>query len=276
MNTIPRLTQPRKWRSLVLASASVTLAVAGAPTFASLIPAPVTLARAPDARLWLAQAQGGEGGESGIVATATDPAAAYLAELTMLEGHMVAARDLYAEGNARDAIDLTGHPAAEGMLATIQTALAARGQPDIAPALAAFSATMQNAASQPDVDAALSSLSAAIASAQATEAHHTRYRFDAVVLVLKAASEEYTSSITADKVTDTMAYHEARSYIALSRSALAALAADPLAAKAVPRALDALKAADDAFGDMANPQARDPAILAAVAARVELIASSVR
>ena len=69
MPNIPRLTQPRKWRGLALAGAAVTLA---APALAGL-DAPITLGRAPDARLWLAQSQGGEGGEAGLVASAANP-----------------------------------------------------------------------------------------------------------------------------------------------------------------------------------------------------------
>ena len=276
----PRATQPRRWRSLAL-GASVTLAAAS-PALADLQrPAPISLAMPglwpamPDARLWLAE--GGEAGEAGALA-ATGSAAAYLAEIALVEGHMVAARDLYAKGEAGLALDLSRLPEAEGMLAAVRTGLAAHDAADFSPAIAAFTATMAKGAPLAEVEAALAVVSVGIAAAGAGEQAGLRSRFDAAVLLLKAAAGEYSGSIAGGKVTDEMAYHEAHAFVALARRTMTELAAQPLTATAAPRALQAMQAADDAFGDMTKPElaVRDPAILFGVAARVELIASSVR
>lgn len=267
----PRATQPRRWRSLAL-GASVTLAAA-APALADLQrPAPISLAM-PDARLWLAE--GGEAGEAGALAAAGSDAA-YLAEIALVEGHMVAARDLYAKGQTGLAVDLSRRPEAEGMLAAVRTGLAAHDAADFSPAITAFTAAMARGAPLAEVEAALAAVSVGVAGAG--ERAGPRNRFDAAVLLLKAAAGEYSGSIAGGKVSDAMAYHEAHAFVALARRAMTELATQPLTATAAPRALQAMQAADDAFGDMTKPElaAGDPAILLGVAARVELIASSVR
>ena len=105
-----------------------------------------------------------------------------------------------------------------------------------------------------------------------------RFGFAALVVVSKAAAAEYQGSIEAGSVSDAMAYHEAYAFLAIARDLATGLQADPLAGKAAGRALEVLAEADTAFGDMAQTtlEARDPAILLAIAARLELIGSTVR
>lgn len=273
MTNSPRITQPRRWTSL--AFASVTLAAA--PVLADVHRvAPVTLA-SPDAQLWLAQSQGGEGGEAGVTASASTEAA-YLAELLIVEGHYLAARDLYAMGQKDLAIELSGHPQDEGTLDELRKEIADHKAGDVADAVAAFIATMKAGAPQADVDAALTAISTAFAAAAAVEDDEVRARFDAVVLVLKAAAEEYQGSIEDGKVADVMGWHEAWSFIGLARARLQELAALDMSAKAAPKALKALEDVNAAFGDpmAAEPLAGDGQVLLGVAAKVELIASSVR
>ena len=270
----PRQTTPRRWQSLALGA---TVSLAAAPLLAADLhrPAPITLSM-PGATLWLAQSQGGEAGEAGITSVApADPA--YLAELAIIEGHMLAARNLYALGQADTAVTLSRHPEEEGTLATLNTAIAAHGAQDFSSLISAFTAQMAKGATQDDVDATLARIHVKAAAAAAGLQDQPRIRFDAIVLVLKAAAAEYANSITDGKVTDVMAFHESYAFIQLARAAMADLGSVPLAAKAAPRALEALMGAEDAFGDMTKPpEPRDPAILLSVSARVELIASQVR
>ncbi len=275
MTLTPRPTQPRRWTSLAIAS--VTLATAApALAYQHRQTPPVTLS-VPEARLWLVQDQGGEAGEAGITDNATSDAA-YLAELLIIEGHMLAARDLYARGQAAEAVELSVHPQEEGSLAALVTDILAHNAPDPTAAIAAFTATMQNAAPQAEVDAALAAVSQAFATAAAVEDDQVRARFDAVVLLLKAAAGEYAAAIEGGTVTDAMGWHEAYSFVALARLRMQGLAALPLSAKAAPKAAAAMDEAQAAFGDIMAPTllAGDPEILASIAARVELIASSVR
>ena len=110
------------------------------------------------------------------------------------------------------------------------------------------------------------------------QADQVRARFDGVVLLLKAAADEYQASIKDGAVQDIMGWHEAWSFVGLARATLQDLTAVALSAKAAPRALKALEAVDAAFGDPAAavPLAGDGQLLLTVAAKVELIASSVR
>ena len=64
----------------------------------------------------------------------------------------------------------------------------------------------------------------------------------------------------------------------MARALAESLQKEAVTEKAAARILDTLKGADEAYGDITKPEAeaRDPAILLALAARVELIASSVR
>ena len=274
MPNTPRLAQPRKWRGLALAGAAVTLA---APALAGL-DAPITLGRAPDARLWLAQSQGGEGGEAGLVASAANPDAAYLAELMIVEGHMIAALDLYAKGQTDLAVELASHPESEGMMDALRADQTAHAAPDITPAATAFAKALGDAAPVDAARTALATLQTSVVAAADGQKANLKTRLDAVVTLVKAATDEYTGALADGKVSNVMAYHEAHAFIAIARSQLTDLQAEPQTAKAATRALDALSAADDAFFDMTltTVEPRDPAILAAIAARVELIASSVR
>jgi hypothetical protein len=290
----PRPTDPRRWRSLALAGATAGLAAAS-PVMGGALPSQSGAVAAGDAQIWLAagegmegddasattpiaSTEGGEGGEAGAVADAA-PEVAYLAQLSIVEGHLFGAAELYRRGQTDDAIGLSYHPEAE-MMDEVRTRLAAHGAGDISPSMAAFSATMEAGATPEAVNAALADVSAAIAAAMAQEKDAYRTRMDALVALLKGAADEYAGSIEDGQVADVMAWHEAHGFITVARHLAEGLAAeqDPAVAKAGTRSLAALAGADEAFGDVtaAELHVGDPAILMAVAAKVELIASSVR
>lgn len=269
----PRLTRPRRWTGL--AFASITLAAS--PALADLHRSPpVTLAN-PDTRLWLAQSQGGEGGEAGVTSNAT-PEATVLTKLWIVEGHMLAARDLYALNQKDTAVELSRHPGEEGKLEELGRLIGDKQGSDVAAVIALLTDAMSKGAPQGEVDAALASVTQVFTGIAAGEPPNTRARFDAVTLLLKAASEEYQGSIKDGKVEDVMAWYEARSFVALARDTLQDLAALPKWTAAANKALAATHEADAAFGDpaAATPFVGDRQILLGVAARVEMIASSVR
>ena len=273
MTSTPRLTQPRTWATLALASVTLAMPAQSNPHH----PPPTAL---PMANLWLAQAEGGEGGEAGAVAEFSGDAA-YLAQLSIVEGHLAAAATMYRKGLVDEAIGLSYHPEAE-IMDHVRETLAAHGAPDISPAMVTFSETMERGATPDEVDQALAALSAAVATASQPAKADLPGRFSALVIVLRAAASEYADSTAGGLVNDITPYYEAHGFVAVARSLAQTLAADPAAdpkaAAAAQKALLALNDADAAFGDLAHadPVARDPAILQTVAARVELIASSVR
>lgn len=269
MTKTPRQTQPFRWGAI---ATSVTLAAT--PALSSQITPHITLATP---NLWLIQDQGGEAGEAGITDNASTDAA-YLAELAIIEGHMLAARDLYARGKTAEAVELSIHPQQEGTLDALRAEIAAHKAPDPADAITAFTAAMSAGSDQANVDAALAAVSQVFAADAAVEADEVRARFDAVTLLVKAAAGEYAASIENGAVADPMGWHEALAFVAIARRDLTDLTAALMSAKAAPKALEALAEADTVFGDpmAADLLAGDPQILLGIAARVELIASSVR
>ena len=270
-NDQPRRVSPRCWQGLAAGSA---IALATAPAFAQSVP--YLLPANQGGMLWLAEGEGGEGGEAGAVAE-VGADVAYLAELAIVEGHLVAAMDLYRKGMADEAADLSRHPEAE-MMDEVRQRLADHGAADVTPAMAALSAAMEAKADLPTVEAALAAAQAAFAAAALPEAGDLRTRADALVAFVKAAAHEYEGSTEGGTVGDVMAYHEAHAFIEVARNLATVLAAEPAAKTQAEKALAALAEADEAFGDMTKTEleAKDPAILLAVAAKVELVLSSVR
>ena len=271
MTKSPRPIQPRVWTSLALAS--VTLATS--PALANMTPAPITLSM-PQARIWLAQAEGGEAGEAGAIADAS-PELAYLGQLYIVQGHMVAALDLYKRGMVDEAIGLSYHPEAE-MMDAVRKGLADHGAADISPAMAAFSLAMEEGDDIAQAQAALNAVQDAIAQAAAPQATNLRLRFDALALIVRAAANEYAQSTEGGTVGDIFAYHESHAFISVAQGLAQDLTQIGQANHAAERVLAALKGSEEAFGDMRLPtlEAHNPAVLLAVAAKVELIASSVR
>jgi hypothetical protein len=160
----------------------------------------------------------------------------------------------------------------------LQAEIAKNQAQDVTDEIAAFTDTMAKGAPQDAVDQAAAQVAQAFSAAASVKDTEIRARFDAVVLLVKAAAGEYQASITDGKVEDLMGWHEAWSFIDIARAELTDLSSQPLSAKAAPKALKSLGEVDAAFGDpmAAVPLAGDPQILLGVAAKLELIASSVR
>ncbi|HMS96432.1 MAG TPA: hypothetical protein PKA03_14660 [Tabrizicola sp.] len=267
----PRPVTPRFWQGIAASSA---IALAATPVLAQG-PVPVTAPASQGGWLWLADAEGGEGGEVGAVEGA-NPDVAYLARLAIVEGHLVAAMDLYRKGMVDEAIGLSYHPEAE-MMEEVRASLATHGVADVTPEMAAFSAALESGGPVADVEVALATAQTAFAAAAAPQADELRVRADALILLTRAAAHEYEESTEGGSVGDVFAYHEAHAFIEVARSLATALSADAAAKPAADKALAALDGAAEAFGDMSGTtlEAKDPAILQAVAAKVELALSSV-
>jgi hypothetical protein len=127
------------------------------------------------------------------------------------------------------------------------------------------------------VQAALMAFQAAVDGAINAEAPDAKRRFMVAGAVLKAAAAEYTGSIENGVVTDILAYNEAQAFVDVAREMIQLAGGDAKLDALVTRALAAIEPADEAFGMVDSVfTANDPAILLAVAARVELIGSQVR
>jgi hypothetical protein len=224
--------------------------------------------------MWMAQAntEGGEGGEAGAVATAA-PDVAYLARLSLVDGHMRAAVLLYSKGMVDEAVGLSGHPEAE-MMDEVRAGLAQHGATDFTPQLEELGTLMAEAAPQMSVNTAMSNLTAAIdAAAQAAHAPD-RTQFQAITELVRAAAVEYQGSIEDGQIVDPLAYHESFGFIQVARDEVERLAngSDEGATIAARKILTSLDKTGAAFGDiMQNPPfVGDPSILYGVAAETEL------
>ncbi len=264
--TKTRAVTARKWTGLFLASTALGAGLADARMVPQILP--------QDQTVWLAQAEGGEGGEAGAVA-GVDPETAYLVRLAIVEGHLIAADALYAKGLVDEAIGLSYHPEAE-MMDEVRETLAAHGQEDFTPAMQVFSEVMEGGAAATEVQAALLAFQAAVDGAINAEAPSPSTRFVVAVAVLKAAAAEYSGSIENGTVTDIMAYNEAQAFVDVARKMVGTAGGDAKLDALTARAVTAMDAANEAFGMVDDRfTANDPAILLAVAARVELIGSQV-
>lgn len=271
----PRLSSPRLWTGLTLAGAAISVGLSGAAQAeAYKLPMP------RQSGVWLTQAEGGEGGEAGAVAGA-DAETAYLVRLAIVEGHFVAAQFLYSLGMTDEAIGLSYHPEAE-MMDDVRASLQAHGTADITPQMTAFSEAMENNAGAETVSAALSAFRAAVSTAFEAGKPDTKARFAVITAISKAAAAEYAGSIEDGVVTDDMAYTEAMAFLQIARrdaeNIRAALAdTDTATATKAGRIAGIIADEPQPFGKSDTGfVAFDPAVLLAMAARVELVASQVR
>tara|TARA_R110002096_G_scaffold138378_1_gene291995 strand:+ start:2700 stop:3530 length:831 start_codon:yes stop_codon:yes gene_type:complete len=271
----PRLSSPRLWSGLTLAGAALGVGLAGsadAEAYKLIMPG--------QSGVWLAQAEGGEGGEAGAIAD-VDEDTAYLVQLEIVEGHLVAALALYDLGMTDEAISLSYDPEAE-MMDEVRAALAAHGAADITPLMTDFSDAMEKKAGAEAVSAALTSFRTAVATAVRAANPGLKTRFAIVTALSKAAADEISGAIENGVVTDDMAYNEAQAFLRIALRDAENIQRDLATAD---------KAAADRAGRIAGliaqeplPFARtetgfvafDPAIILSLAARVELIASQVR
>jgi hypothetical protein len=276
-NPTPRRVIPtRKWATLAATGVAVGLTGA-APAQAGPVNMP-TLAEQPG-HLIPAQADGGEGGEGGEggAVIGVSPDQAYLTRLHLVEGHMKAAVLLYDKGLTDEAVGLAGHPEAE-MMEDVRASLAERNATDFSDLLESVGTVMAEAGTPAAVDTAMANLSAAIEANRQIATLPPKTRLDSIVALSRAAAVEYAGSLENGTVADVLPWHEAYGFIEVAREQAAALLSDPdpLVVTTASRILDALKSADAAFGDIATTtQAQDPAILLALASRVELIAFAV-
>ena len=275
----PRTVTAIRWQSLALFSAA-SLAV-GAPVLAD-----TPYVQTATERLWLAQAttEGGEGGESGAPATTADAGtdaqadAAYLASLGFIEGKLRVGTALYLDGKADMAKPHLTLPA-DALYAELEPQLAARGVAGFAQELVALSGAVETGAAPGTAQAAFDAVLAKLATARAAETS-PRAAFDAMVLLMRDAADDYAAGVTDGRLTDAYEYQDAWGYVQAVRAMASGLTGspNPVIAKASAKTLEALAETDAAFAGLApdGPVPGDATLLQGAAARVELAASKVK
>jgi hypothetical protein len=252
-----------KWAGLLLATTALGAGLATAQVVSPATP--------QQQKVWLVSAESNETALKGVA-----PEADYLLGLAIVEGHLVAANALYAQGLADEAIGLSYQPEPE-LMDEVRAALAAQGQEDFTPAMQVFSEIIEGGAAATEAQAALLAFQAAVDAAIKADVRSAKTLFVVTIAVLQTAAAEYAGSIKDGTVTDVIAYHQAQAYVDVARKMISIAGGDAKLDALLARTVAAMDPAAEAFG-ISNGTfiANDPAILLAVAARVELIGSQLR
>ena len=262
--------QPRRWTGLALAGTALTLAAA------PLRAQELHLNQAGPELLWLAQAEGGEGGEAGVVVEQDDDAA-YLAALGFIEGHLRAGVALYEAGLADMAITHMKHPQDE-IYANLAPQLAERGAEAFDLQLTALAAAVETGGSVQDVQAAFAAVLHEVE--EASEATPPRMQLEALALITRTAAEEYVIGVVDGQIAELHEYQDAWGFIQTVRARAAGLAEseDDAVAAAAAKIATALTDAETAFAGLA-PEGAAPGtadILFGAAAQIEFAVLAIK
>jgi hypothetical protein len=271
----PRKIQPRLWRQLALASATVSLAAM--PALGDARPRALETARQMGATLWLAD--GGEAGEAGVAATGDDTVD-LLNGLMQIEGHLASGLALWASGDHNNGQAHMGHPHAEvydGLAPTLQQ----MGVPPFISALDGLLDAAASGADQASLDALYAEIHAQISAIRQTAVtHDPRDDFTAIVAVIAKAGVEWSNAVSDGQIHDLHEYQDAWGFVQAVEARLSDLAQSPDAAiqSAAQLALAALAELAPALPGV-TPGATiqgDPSLFAAAAAKIELAAFKVK
>jgi hypothetical protein len=289
---LARPVQPRLWRNLALASATVTLAAM--PALGQSKASPLDRAADMGATLWLADGseggeaaaapapaatEGGEQGESGSVASGDDTVD-LLAGLLQIEGHLATGFALWADGDHDNGQAHMGHPKAE-VYEAIEHEIEELGQPQFEGELDELVDAAANGKDQATLDGIRAEIQAAVAAARtAAVAKDPRDDFTALVLLIRKAGGEWAEGVVEGNIANLHEYQDAWGFVQAARARATDLAASPDAA--VKAAADAVLAALDSLAP-ALPAVTptgvvggDAGLFAATAARIELAAYKVK
>lgn len=268
-----RLVTARTWSGIGL-SLAAGLAM-GAPVGAA------GLDETGPERLWLAQAEGGEGGESGASAenVGAEATVEILTEIGEIEGNLLTGIAFQRAGQAEKAIQHFGHPRAD-IYPLIEGALAARKAP---PFEAELDALPKAATDDPaSVEAAFAAAMTAIGATRAALAAEPKDEFAALVALVRNAGADLEKGVAAGAVADAGEYEAGWGYVEAARDWASRLAgaSDEKVKAAATKAVAALD--EVAAGLPGVAPAADATITAAsdlvlsAAARIELAAYGVK
>lgn len=233
-------------------------------------------------RLWLAQAttEGGEGGESGAVASAAaDDKAGLLVRLAKIEAHILTGLDLLAAGDGAAAQDQFAVLKPE-IYETIEAVLEAHKAPAFEHQLEALTDAAKTATGAADLAAAHADLQAGIERARAAIAPSAKEELDAVLALTLESAEDFTAGVKDGAIAELGEYQDARAYLLAARQVVTRLSASDDAA--VKTAADSSAAAlDEVIAALpevvpAGAIAADEGLILSAAAKVELAAYQVK
>jgi hypothetical protein len=268
--TVPaRSVQPRLWTGLALAGA--TFGLAAAPLHAEGSAGMVT--GGPE-QLWLAQSEGGEGGEGGAVVTDEGGTAlSMVAQLGLIEGALRAGTELALAGQAEaGAAHVTNliKDNYDPVEAAMTSAKAPAFETELVAAIKAITANGPQEDVRTAVDAALKG----IAAARAVDAAEAREWFDAILFLTRKAGEEYGKGVKDGKLAVASEYEESWGNLQAARTLAVELAqsADAKVKAAADAAVASLDEVNAAYGGIPGEGSLsgDESLFASAAAKIEL------
>ena len=262
-----RIVAPRA----IIAIGSVTAATMGLPVVAQTTHADTAAGYHADGEgegLAVVVAEGeGEGATSGLEADV-----AFLTGLAFMEGHLRAGLALYQAGDLAAAKTHMGHPIEE-KYGAVADRLAALGHDDLR-------ATISVLAAAAEAEKPLEEVTALFEKVRETHedvrtGFSLKDQLASYVALTRVAADEYTVAVAGGTLSNLHEYQDAWGFIRVIETEAAELAEGDEAAIAAAL-LEQVGAMNAAFGDLqgSGSYEKDPAILYAAAARMELAALS--
>lgn len=229
----------------------------------------------------------GEGeGEAGGEGTVMNSAAAYLAQLALIRGHLDVGVDLYREGHTEAAVTHMKHPGHE-LYAGLVPAFEARGVDGFADALETLATTVEEGGEREAVEAAYTAvregITAAEAGVPAEERNDAIMQFRVIVRLMRTAAAEYAIAVVDGRMENAHEYQDALGFVRVARRMVDRLADDSEQTArggvndAIAVARTQLDEIRDLWVGLVPPDTldREPARLYGATARVELAATAI-
>jgi hypothetical protein len=255
----------KAWTALGAAMATTTAAVAASPT--NRIDTPVLSAPAQPMIL----AAGGGEGEGGAIHE--DPDVEYFSDLGLVEGHLAAGVALYMLGEAEMAKTHMKHPRDE-IYADLEPMMKDRGVKGFADELSALASAVEAGAPVEEVRMKFDGVLVAIDACGAPES--AADRANAVVKLVRIASDEYADGVVEGKVVEPHEYQDAYGFVQAAKRLVGRAGDDEKSeySEEFAEITAQLAALDKAWPDLAGKSKidTDSTLLAGAAARVELTA----
>lgn len=272
----PRAVQPRLWRNLALGAA---VSLAAAPALAHDHKTKLETAKEMGATLWTVQAEGGEGGEAGGIATGDDTVD-FLANLLQIEGHLTSGFALWAAGDHDNGQAHMGHPYAE-VYPAIEAKLVELKAAPFEDELEALVDAAANGKPQADLDTLRAAIQSKIdAARKAADDGEVKDGFTAIVMLLRKAGTEFGGGVKAGKVEDLHEYQDAWGFVQAAKvqADLLAQSADPVVKAAAETTQRTLAELDPTLTSVSptEPLPGEESWFAAAAAKIELAAYKVK
>ncbi len=220
--------------------------------------------------------EGGEGGEAGAAKAGTMTNADLLAQIGLIEGHLMASMTLLTEGHMDMAKTHVKHPG-DDIYKSLEPEFKARDIAGFAEELEALAGAVGN---EPSVTKQMDPLAQRIEDVRKTINANDADKLKAIVKMLQTAAKEYAVGVKDGKVVDPHEYQDAWGFIKVARGYAGVLAKDKEqdVAQAASQIVAEIDSLDSVFPSV-KPEGvdmADPSLVYGAAARIEIAALRVK